>query len=85
MIKKKKAIEMARENETEDLSYSEGYGMWLEVTHRPGKDHRKELKSRRIRRALGLLGVDGGEAFEYSMLTELPFREAVYAYKGATK
>ena len=84
-MKKKKAIEMARENETEDLSYSEGYGMWLEVDHRPGKDHRKELKSRRIRCALRLLGADGGDAFEYSMLTELPFREAVYAYKGATR
>ena len=79
------AIRTARASETEDLSYSEGYGMWLEVTHRPGKDHQKELKSRRIRRALGLLGVDENEAFEYSMLTELPFREAVYAYKGATR
>ena len=78
---KRKAIEMARASETENLSYSEGYGMWLEVGHRWGKDHRKELKSRRIRRALGLLGVDGGDAFEYSLLTTLPFREAVYAYK----
>ena len=78
---KKKAIEMARASETENLSYSEGYGMWLEVSLRWGKDHRKELKSRRIRTALGLLGVDGGDAFEYSLLTTLPFREAVYAYK----
>ena len=82
---KKKAIELARKYETENTSYSEGYGMWLEVSLRWGKDSRKELKSRKIRRALGLLGVDGGDAFEYSMLTELPFREAVYAYKGATR
>jgi hypothetical protein len=76
------AIRTARASETENLSYSEGYGMWLEVDHRPGKDPRRELKSRRIRTALRLLGVDGGDAFEYSMLVELPFREAVYAYKG---
>ena len=84
-MKKKKAIEMARVYETENTSYSEGHGIWLEVTHRWGKDPRKELKSRKIRCALRLLGADGADAFEYSLLTTLPFREAVYAYKGATK
>ena len=81
---KRKAIQIARENETLHATYS-GHGMSSEITHKWGQDTRRELKSRRIRRALGLLGVDGGEAFEYSMLTTLPFREAVYAYKGATK
>jgi len=73
-----KAIEKARDDEMEAVSWSDEHRMYFT---RYKKLKQSELKVVRIERALRLLGWEHGEAWSSASdihLVGIPFREAVY-------